>query len=95
MPTVNRTDTDEFVEFPIGDSNHAIQVDRRRSKDHDHVVIHDIVILTRSPGGGVTSALEVPHESSRDFIQALIDARQLHAKWLREGANWNLGADGV
>lgn len=90
-----RTDVDEMVEFDVIDSNHSIQVDRKRSADHDHAVVHDVCILTRGPGGGVTSALEVPHEISREFIQALIDARQLHDKWLREGASWNLGADGV
>lgn len=95
MPTHNRTDTDEMVEFDVPESNHAIQLDRKRSADHDHSVVHDICILTRSPGGGFTSVLEVPHEISREFIQALIDARQMHQKWLREGANWNLGAEGV
>lgn len=95
LKRIQRSDTDEVVEFPIAESMHAVQIDRRRSADHDHGVIHDICILTRGPGGGAVNVLEVPHEISRDFIQALIDARQMHAKWLREGTNWNLGADGV
>lgn len=94
-PVVNRTDTDEVVEYKIEDYSHSVMVDRKRSADHDHIVIHDIAILTRSPGGGATSVIELPHEHAQEFIQALIDAYRTHKKWLQEGANWNLGEDGV
>lgn len=90
-----RSDVDEMFEFPIEGTNHSIQIDHKRSADHDHGVVHDIGILTRAPGGGCTSIIEVDGEHWREFVQALIDAGHVHQKWLREGTNWNLGAEGV